>query len=354
MARFIKRRSFSKGTKPGSLILIGKQQTEQVIIRVMQYDRNGLVEKETETIDEALSMINENELTWINIYGIHDPEVISTLGERLNVDSLILEDIMNTDHRPKYSEDDQKLYFISKLLSLNKETNRIEADQLSIIAGENYVVSLQEKPGKHFDDVRERIRKSKDRSRINHPDYLAYALLDCMVDTYLDLIVEIGNAIDALETEILEHRERQTSQKIYMHRTELNFLRQIVLPLKELTFFFLKSESDIIRDETRSFIEDLNDHVVITHERLEVYYSLVADQMEIYNAIISNRSNEIMKVLTVFAAFFIPLTFIAGIYGMNFTHIPELNWQYGYLFFWIIIIGVVLLLTVYFKRKKWL
>lgn len=354
MARFIKNIGLRKGAKPGSLIFVGEQQTDRVVIRVMQYDANQLEEKEVDTIEEALSLINDSNMTWINIFGIHDPEVIAALGARFNIDLLLLEDMMNTDYRPKLSEDDNHLYAIAKLLTFNRGTSQIESDQLSLIAGENVLVSLQEKPGTHFDAVRERIRKTKDRIRIIYSDYLAYALLDCMVDGYLDLLAEIGNSIDDLEDEILGSHSKQTSQKIYRQRTELNYLRQIVLPLKELTFNLQKSDSELIRKETRGFIKDLHDHVVITHERIEVYYSIVADQMEIYNSMISNRANEIMKVLTIFAAIFIPLTFIAGIYGMNFENIPELKWANGYLYFWILITLVGVGLLIYFRRKKWL
>ncbi len=354
MARFIKKMGLRKGAKPGSLIFVGEQQTERVVIKVMQYDENHLEEKEVETIDQALSLINENSMTWINVFGIHDPDVMIALGNRFDTDVLLLEDMMNTDHRPKLSKDDNNLYIITKLLNLNGETGQIESDQLSLIAGKRFLISLQEKPGTHFEAVRERIRKTRDRRRIIHSDYLAYALLDCMVDNYLDLLAEIGNSIDDLELEILEGGGRFTSRKIYRQRTELNFMRQAVLPLKELIFDLVKSDSTLIRKETGEFIRDLYDHVIITNERIEVYFSIVADQKEIYHSMISNRTNEIMKVLTVFAAIFIPLTFIAGIYGMNFENIPELNWANGYLYFWILITMVGVGLLIYFRKKKWL
>ncbi len=356
MARFIKMRQSAKGTKPGSLIFIGDQKTEQVTVDVMRYDRTNLEEKEASSIDEALSMIDDQHMTWINIFGLHETDLFLKIGERLHVDELMLEDMLNTDHRPRFTSDENepKLLFIAKVLSQSEESMKIESDQLSIIAGKHYVVTLQERPGSHFEAVRDRIRKSKDRIRIIHADYLSYALLDCMVDAYLDIITDLGSSIDALEEEILEGAGKETSRSIYRLRTELNYMRRIVLPLKELTFAFLKSPSPLISKDTRQFITDLHDHVVITYESVEVYYSLVADQLDIYNSMISNRANEIMKVLTVFAAIFIPLTFIAGIYGMNFKKIPELEMDYGYLYFWILILLVAIGLVIYFKRKKWL
>lgn len=356
MARFIKMRLGARGTKPGSLIFIGDQKTEKVSVNVMQYDRTELEEKGELSIEEALSMIDDRHMTWINIFGLHETELLLRIGEKLHVDELMLEDMLNTDHRSRftYDEDEEQLLFIAKLLSHSATSNKIESDQLSIIAGKNYVITLQERPGGHFEAVRERIRKSKDRLRITHSDYLAYALLDCMVDAYLDIIAQLGGTIDGLEEEILEGAGKETSRNIYRLRTELNYLRRIVLPLKELTFGFLKSTSPLISEDTRQFITDLHDHVVITYESVEVYYSLVADQLDIYNSMISNRANEIMKVLTVFAAIFIPLTFIAGIYGMNFKKIPELELDYGYLYFWILILLVAIGLVLYFRRKKWL
>lgn len=356
MARFIKLRQGARGTRPGSLIFIGEQRTEEVTVNVMQYDRTELVEKTKVPIEEALSMINDRYMIWINIYGLHDTDLLMRIGEHRQVDELMLEDMLNTDHRSRFTYDEEKeqLLFIAKLLSQSAENMKIESDQLSILAGKNYVVTLQERPGSHFEAVRERIRKSKDRVRIIHPDYLAYALLDCMVDAYLDIIAELGGKIDALEEEILGGAGKETSRNIYRLRTELNYMRRIVLPLKELTFGFLKSPSPLISEDTRQYITDLHEHVVITYESVEVYYSLVADQLDIYNSMISNRANEIMKVLTVFAAIFIPLTFIAGIYGMNFKKIPELEMDYGYLYFWILIVVIAFGLVVYFRRKKWL
>jgi magnesium transporter len=349
-------RKEARGTKPGSLIFIGEQKTAQVTVNVMQYDREDLVEKSAVSIEEALSMIDDRHMTWINVFGLHDTGLLSKIGERLNVDELMLEDMLNTDHRTRftYDEEDKQLYFIAKLLSQSAGNQQIESDQLSIIAGKNYVVTFQERPGTHFEAVRDRIRKSKDRIRIIHSDYLSYALLDCMVDAYLHIIAELGEAIDALEKEVLEDPRKETSGNIYRLRTELNFLRRIVLPLKELTIGFLKSPSPLIGKDTREFITDLHDQVVITYESVEVYYSLVADQLDIYNSMISNRANEIMKVLTVFAAIFIPLTFIAGVYGMNFKKIPELELDFGYLYFWILILIVAIGLVIYFRRKRWL
>lgn len=354
MARFLIKRAASKGTRPGTLIFIGEKRTEEVIINVMQFDAENLNETSTATIAEALSLIGGGKMTWINIFGLHDIGMIEELGKTLGLDNLLIEDFLNTDHRPRMSQEEDRLFFITKLLTYQKAEGIIQSDQMSMIVGLNYVVTLQEKPATHFDAVRERIRRSTRRERIIYPDYLAYALLDCMVDSYMDLLADLGAEIDNLEKEILTDPGRNTSKKIYRLRTELNFLRRSLLPLKEVSLSFLKSDSPLVHNKTRAFLSDLHDHVILTHESVEVYYSLVADQLEAYNSLISNRANEIMKVLTIFAAFFIPLTFIAGIYGMNFEYIPELSMKNGYVYFWVLILTVAIMLTIYFKRKKWL
>ncbi len=354
MARFIKIGKGNRGLKPGSLVFVGEQKIESVKITAMRYDRKKLEEYKDLSIDEAFSLIDEQQMTWINIFGLHDTEMISRIGAYFSIDDLVLEDILNTDHRPRFNDEYNKLTFIAKFVNFDTETAIVTAEQLSMIVGKNYVITLQERPARHFESVRERIRKSPDRVRIIHSDYLAYALMDCIVDAYMDIVAELGSKIDGMERQIFENKSRDTSQQLYRLRTELNYLRRIVIPLRELTLAFLRSGSPLVRKETRDFITDMNDHLVIIAESIEVYYSLVSDQIDMYNTSISNRANEIMKVLTVFAALFIPLTFIAGIYGMNFKHIPELEMKHGYLYFWSLILVVAVVLIIYFRRKKWL
>lgn len=353
MPRFHKKRSVSRGTQPGSLILIGQKKQEKVRIRVMKYNTDDLIERECSSLEEAFSFIDDNGIAWINVDGLHDPELISGIGSRFNISPLLLEDFMNTDHRPKFEEQEDQLFIIAKLLTYNRESNRINSDQLSVILGRGYVLTLQEIVGTHFDPVRERIRRTKSRSRIIYPDYLAYALLDCMVDNYMEIIGDIGEQIEKLDEEVLTNPGKETVAKFHSYRTEMNFLRRTMKPMKEISYAFLRSDSVILRDVTREYIKDLNDHVISSIESIDSYQLIIMDQMNIYNASISNKANEIMKTLTIFASLFIPLTFVAGIYGMNFEIIPELKWQWGYLFFWIIVILLGGGLVIYFRRKKW-
>jgi magnesium transporter len=353
MPRLLKKRSLAKGTQPGSLILIGQKKQEKVRIRLMKYDSQELSELECQTLDEAYSHIDDKGIAWINIDGIHDPELMAAIGTKFGVSQLMLEDFMNTDHRPKFEDEGQQISIITKLLRHNKDSGKIEADQLSIMAGPNYVLTLQEVEGTHFEAVRNRIRRTKNRSRIIYPDYLAYALVDCMVDNYMEIIGEIGDLIEQLDIEVLQHSGKETINKLYTYRTEMNFLRRVLKPTKEISIDFYRSDSHLIREGTREFIKDLNDHITHSIDAVDSYQLMILDQMNIYNASISNRANEIMKTLTIFASIFIPLTFVAGIYGMNFEIIPELKWRYGYMFFWILILLIGGGFFLYFRKKKW-
>ena len=350
MPRFLKKRT--KGMKPGSLVLVGQQKQENVRIRVMSYDEGEVVQAECSTVQEAFSHIGGKDITWINVDGLHDPEVIWDIGKRFNLSELILEDFMNTDHRPLYQEEEDQIFIIAKLLSLTSGKS-IESDQFSLIAGAGYVLTLQEREGSFFEPVRQRILKAPKRELTLNPDYLAYALLDCMVDNYMEIIAEVGDQVEKIDEEVINQPRKETPNEIYRLRTELNYLRKNIFPLKEISFDFLKSKSGLIHDSSRAYLKDLYDHVIVSGEALDSYQLMIMDQMNTYNAGISNKANEIMKTLTIFAALFIPLTFIAGIYGMNFHYIPELSWKQGYLFFWILVFLVGGGLFLYFRRKKW-
>jgi magnesium transporter len=352
MPRFIKPRTKAKGKIPGSLIFIGEKKQESVTIRVMNYNKHELEEADCKTLSEAYHFLDPSRMTWINIDGLHDPDIIEDIGKHFNISPLILEDIMNTDHRPKYEEHDEYLYITVKLLQYNE--SKIESEQLSILLGKHFVITFQERVGTHFESLRERIRQAQVRVRSIHSDYLAYALLDCVVDEYREILGKIATEIESIEEEVLQSPKKTTGKEIYRHRIEMIFLRKTIRPMTEITRSILKTESPLINKNNLSFYIDLNDHIEGSLDTLESYQTMIMDQYNMYNVEISNRANDIMKTLTIFASLFIPLTFVAGIYGMNFDFIPELKWQYGYLFFWglVMLLGVALIL--YFKRKRWL
>ncbi len=354
MARFLKDRTKAKGEAPGSLILIGNQKMETPVIQIMQFDAQSLFEKELPTVNEAFAEMKSNGVNWINIYGIHDLEMIKDIGQKFNLPSLLLEDILNTDHRPKYENGEDYDAFILKMLRHEKSTNKIHAEQISIILGENYLLTLQERKGDVFAPVRDRIRKNRGRVRSSNNDYLAYALMDTIADNYMNLVENLGEKVEDIEDRIFLKQDKKIVEQIHQFKTELNFLRKAVRPVKEFVSVLLKTESSCFQDDIKMYLRDLNDVVMQSAEAIELYNNLASDQLNSYNSNVSNSMNEVMKVLTIFAAIFIPLTFMAGIYGMNFEYLPELKYKYAYAIFWGITLLVGTGLVIYFKRKKWL
>ncbi|WP_347839683.1 magnesium/cobalt transporter CorA [uncultured Draconibacterium sp.] len=354
MARFLKDRSKAKGMVPGSLVLIGRQKMEQTLIQYIGYNKEELQEKTLSSVDEIKQSFAPGKVNWINIYGLHDLEMIKKIGEDFGFPSLLLEDIVNTDQPPKYENGVAYDGFILKMLHKEKDSNRINAEQITLLLGENYVLTLQERKGDFFESVRERIRKSKGRIRSCGNDYLAYALMDALVDNYSILIETIGRQVEDIEDRLFKSMDTKIVEEIYQFKTELNYIRKAVRPVREVIASLLRTEDTFFHEKNTAYLKDLSDLVAQSSEAVELYNNMTSDQLNIYNSNISNRMNEVMKILTIFASIFIPLTFIAGIYGMNFEYIPELKFKYGYLVFWIVILILGGGLLMYFKRKKWL
>ncbi|MBN2522961.1 MAG: magnesium/cobalt transporter CorA [Bacteroidales bacterium] len=354
MSRFIKDRTSKKGLAPGSLVFVGNRKMESPQISLMDYDEKNLTESVVTDLEQLRNLKSLPTVSWINVYGIHDTEVIQKLGEIFDIPSLLLEDILVTDQRPKFEEGEKNLGFIMKMLTYETDTYRISDDQISFVLGKNYVLSFQEKKASFFDPVRERIRSNKGRVRTSGSDYLLYVLMDTIVDHYLDIIAQIGDKIEELGNLIITKPDNKIASDIYQFKVEMNYLRKNIRPAKELLMIWLKSDRLFVNKKTMTYLNDLTDLVTQAEESIEIYNNLLIDGLNVYNTNNSNRANDIMKVLTIFAAVFIPLTFLAGIYGMNFEYIPELGFRYSYPIFW----GVVLLigggLFVFFKRRKWL
>lgn len=339
---------------PGSLILIGNQKMDKPVITLMEYNPDQLVEKELSAIEEAEAINDPGTVSWINIYGIHDQDLMGQIGDVFGLHTIFMEDVMNTDQRPKYEEGDNYDAVILKMLKYDESENLISAEQLSLILGQHFVLTLQEQRGDVFDPVRERIRNAKKTSRLHDSDYLAYALLDTVIDNYIIVTEAIGRGIESLEERIFLNPEKSLVEEIYKFKTEVSFLRKSVRPVKDLMGQILRSENTLIQDKYLHFMKDLDDLTTQATEAIELYSGMISDHLNIYSTNVNNRINEVMKVLTIFASTFIPLTFLAGIYGMNFEYIPELGFKYSYLIFWIVVICVVIGLLIYFKRKKWL
>jgi len=354
MARFLKDRSKSKGMIPGSLVFIGNQKMENPIIQYKQIGKETLLEVEVNKIQEAKKQFDPDAVNWINIYGIHDLDLIQSLGDEFNLPALLLEDLLNTDQSPKYEDGETYDAFIMKMLSIEEKTNKIQAEQITIILRNDSVITVQERRGDVFEPVRERIRKNKGRIRSHGNDYLAYALMDTILDNYLILIEKIGSKVEDLEDRLFKDMDSHIVQEIYQFKTELNYLRKAIRPVKDFLVLLNKTEDSYIQEKNKVFLNDLHDLASQCTDSLELYNSLVSDQLNIYNSNMSNKMNEVMKTLTIFASIFIPLTFVAGIYGMNFKYMPELEYHYSYPILWGLILILAGSLLVYFKRKKWL
>jgi len=336
------------------MILIGRQKLEKSIIRLMHYNAQEIVEVECKTIREAFGYIKKDYVSWINIYGIHDMDLMEEVRDLFGLQHLLMGDVLNTDQMPKYENHENYEALILKMLSFNETESKVHAEQLSMILGENYVLTLQEKIGDVFNPVRERIRNNKGKIRLLQNDYLAYVLMDTLADNYLLMTETLGRKIEDCEEMIFNATDDKIAETIYRHKTELSYLRKNVRPLKDMMLYILKTEDTYFSDSTIHFLRDMNTLIIQTNESIELYSSMVSDQLNTYNSIMGNRMNQVMKVLTVFASIFIPLTFFAGVYGMNFDNIPELGYKYSYFIFWGIMICMGLGLLYYFKKKKWL
>jgi magnesium transporter len=342
-----------EGRSPGTLVHVGERKTETVRISVIDYDENNFLEKEVSAVEDCFPFRDTATVTWINIDGVHDPRVVEKLGTHFGLHPLIQEDIMNTTQRPKLEDMGETLYIVARMLEFDETAAEVETDQLSLVVGRNFVISFQERAGDEFGPVRERIRRGKGRIRKAGPDYLAYALLDAMVDHYFVILERLGERVELLEDELVSDPKKETLHEIHTLKREMIFLRKSVWPLREVVAGLERSDSGLMLESTNVFLRDLYDHTIQVIDNVETFRDMLSGMLETYLSSISNRMNEVMKVLTIISTIFIPLTFIAGVYGMNFQHMPELKWRLGYFLILGIMIVIGLIMVAFFKRKKW-
>ena len=354
MPKYRRRRVKKTGLPPGTLIHVGEKRAEKVKITVIDYDELHFEEKRVERIEECYPFKDKPTVTWINVDGIHDVDVIEKLGRNYAIHPLLLEDILNTEQRPKIEDFDDYLFVVLKMLSYDDERSEIDIEQVSLVLGPNYVISFQERVGDVFDPVRERIRNAKGRIRKMGADYLAYALLDSIVDSYFIILEKIGDKIEGLEEYLISKPDAKTLQTIHILKREMISLRRSIWPLREVISGISRKESSLIKEATEIFLRDVYDHTIQVIDTIENFRDMVSGMLDIYLSSLSNRMNEVMKVLTIFASIFIPLTFVAGIYGMNFAHMPELGWKWGYFSALAVMACIGIAMLVYFKRKHWL
>ena len=352
MPKLVKRRSVKTGLPPGTLVHIGERKTEKTRITIMDYDETQFEEKQAKTIEECFPFKDKPTVTWINIDGIHQVEIIEKLGSHFGLHPLLLEDILNTEQRPKMEDFGDYIFVVLKMLYYDEA--EIEAEQVSLVLGSNFVISLQEREGDVFDPIRERIRKNKGRIRKAGADYLAYALLDAIVDNCFLILEKIGERIEDTEQQLATNPTPETLQLMRKLKKRMIILRKSIWPLREVVSGLERCESVLIHESTGAYLRDVYDHTIQVIDTVESFRDMVSGMLDIYLSSISNKMNEVMKVLTIFAAIFIPLTFVAGIYGMNFQFMPELGWQWGYPMILIVMASIAAGMLVYFRRKKWL
>ena len=349
-----KRHSKSAGLPPGTLIHIGEKKLEAPRITIIDYDEQNFQEKQVARIEECFEFKTSPTVTWINIDGIHDISTVEKIGSHYDLHPLTLEDILTTGQRPKFEDLEKHLFIVLNMLSFSDEKKRIQAEQVSIILGPNFVISFQESIGDVFEPIRDRIRNAKGRIRKMGPDYLMYSLMDAIVDNYFAILEKLGEKIESLEEELVSSANEQVLKRIHLLKREMIFLRKSVWPLRELISGIERSESELIKDSTSAYLRDLYDHTIQVIDTVEGFRDMVSGMLDIYLSALSNRMNAVMKVLTIIATIFIPLTFIVGVYGMNFKFMPELGWKWGYGAVWLVIIIIAVVMLIYFKRKKWL
>jgi magnesium transporter len=355
MARKRHKQKSKLGLAPGSLVFTGLQKMAQVDITVIHYSEDHFEESNPKSITEVISLIQSFKgVTWINIDGLHDENSIEEICTYLDIHKLSMEDILSVGQRPKLEEYQDYVQAVIKILSIDSADEIIEYEQLSFILKGNILVTFQEKTGDVFDGVRNRIREGKGNVRKRGADYLLYALLDLVVDHYFIVLDNFGEKLEDLETELLNNPDKTILSKLHRLRRETLLLRRTVYPLREMIGRFEKLEEPLISNSIKIFIRDLYDHTVKVIENIEVLRDMTSGLLDLYMNTTSNKMNEIMKVLTIMTSIFIPLTFIAGVYGMNFTNMPELQHKYGYFVILGVMIVVVLGMLYFLKRKKWL
>lgn len=343
------------GMAPGTPVFTGLQKMSTVDISTICYSDDDFCENNPKTTDEVIETIKKSEgVVWINIDGLHDVAAIEAICEFLDIHKLTVEDILSVGQRPKLEDYSHYLHVVLKEISFDRDEEIIEHEQISFILKGNVLVTFQERSGDVFDGVRKRIREGKGNVRKRGADYLLYALLDNVVDNYFVLLESYGEILEDLETELLENPDKHTLTKLHNFRRETLGLRRTVYPLREMVAAFEKLEEPLFSHSNKVFTRDLYDHTIKVIETVEIYRDMTSSLLDLYINSVSNKLNEIMKVLTIMTSLFIPLSFIAGVYGMNFDNMPELHYKYGYHVVWGVMIVVFIGLLIFLKRRKWM
>jgi magnesium transporter len=354
MARLVQKRSRKTGLPPGTAVHIGEKKSERTRIQLLHYDAAQFTERELEGVEEGASLRPGTGVTWIHVTGVHDVVLLDRLGRNFGLHPLVLEDISNTDQRPKFEDYGDYIYVVLKMLHDGSPGQDIKAEQVSVIFGRDFVLSFEEAAPTVFEPIRERIRSGRARARERGADYLAYSLLDAVVDNYFSLLEQVGERMEELHGALLASPSPRMQQNLHQLRREMVLLRKSVWPLREVLGGLERGQSGLIGKETYIYLRDVYDHTVHVIDTIETFRDMIGGLMDIYLMSLSNRMNEIMKVLTIIATIFMPLTFIAGVYGMNFRYLPELEWPWGYPLALLLMAAVAGGMLLFFRRKRWI
>jgi len=342
------------GLPPGTLVHVGERRVERPVITVFDYDGEKVVEKRVETVEECFPLRDTKSVSWINVDGIHDTDLVARLGAHFGLHPLVQEDILNTHQRPKVDSYDDYLFIVLKMISYNEKRDDVDVEQVSLILGKNFVITFQERPGDVFEGVRERIRKAKGRVRGEGCDYLTYALIDAIVDSYFVILERVSEKVEGLESAVMDEPTPRELHKIHRLKSGVSFLRKSIWPLREMMGALMRDGSGLIKEKVEPYLRDLYDHTIQITDAIDTFRDMLSGLLDVYLSSVSNRMNEIMKVLTIFAAIFIPLTFVAGVYGMNFEFMPELKLRMGYPLVLLVMLAVAITMLAFFWRKGWL
>jgi len=353
MTRIVKKRSVKAGLPPGSLVYVGDKGAGKAKVTVVEYREGSVREASISELTECFPCSDASTVTWIDVTSVHQVELVAKLGECFGLHPLVVEDILNTDQRPKVEDFGEYLYIVFRAFSCNGGHCPMETEQISLILGQNFVISFQEKESTVFNEILERIRTGKGRTVKSGADYLAYSLLDTIVDNYFIVLEHLGERMEALEDALVANPAAKTLREIHLLKRDLISIRRSVWPLREVLNNLQREGSTLVTETTRVYLRDVYDHAIHAIDTLETFRDMISGMLDIYLSSASNRLNEVMKVLTIIATIFIPLTFIAGVYGMNFRYMPELKWRWGYPAVLLIMTVISAYMLYFFKKKKW-
>ena len=342
------------GLPPGTLIYTGDKGKESVKIKLIQYSQEEFVEKEVPKVEDVFYCKDSAGISWINIDGIHDIEIMEKIHKHFDIHPLAMEDILHITQRPKMEEYGDYLFIVLRMLFYDEKQRVLNTEQVSLILGKNYLITFLEDEGDVFDPVRDRIRKAGAKIRSNGSDFLAYSLIDSIVDSYFHILEKVGEEVEELEDRLIMQPEREDLQTVHRMRRNMILLRKSVWPLREVITAMQRDEHVVIQQQTQIYLRDLYDHIIQIIDTIESYRDMLVGMLDAYLSSMSNKMNEVMKVLTIISTLFIPLTFLAGVYGMNFRSFPELrmDWMYPW-GFWVITMVVIIIMLLFFKKKRW-